>query len=110
MAAPTKEQKASWPQPNYDDPENLHALIIGITVPALVLAVVCEYINCGVDTTSGSSVRQDNTTLRAMTWSSHSLYFPPEARISCMVADLTPSSPRCSILWQGAAPPDPLVR
>jgi hypothetical protein len=43
MAAPTSEQKATWPQPNYENPENLHGLIIGLTVPTLVLAVVCEY-------------------------------------------------------------------
>lgn len=41
MAAPTEEQKKAWPAPNYEDPENLHSLVIGMTVPVLVLAVTC---------------------------------------------------------------------
>jgi hypothetical protein len=42
MAAATAEQKESWPPPNYVDPVNLHGLIIGFTVPSIVLAVICK--------------------------------------------------------------------
>ncbi|KAH7414485.1 hypothetical protein DE146DRAFT_37055 [Phaeosphaeria sp. MPI-PUGE-AT-0046c] len=40
MAAPTEAQKKSWPAPNYENPENLHGLIIGFTIPVLTLAVI----------------------------------------------------------------------
>ncbi|KAH7080465.1 hypothetical protein BKA63DRAFT_244406 [Paraphoma chrysanthemicola] len=40
MAAATDEQRKSWPPPNYENPENLHGLIIGLVVPSLTLAVV----------------------------------------------------------------------
>lgn len=43
MAAHTDEQRQSWPPPNYDNPDNLDALVIGMTVPSLILAVTCEY-------------------------------------------------------------------
>jgi hypothetical protein len=43
MAAATDAQKKSWPPANYENPENLHGLIIGFTVPALTLAIICEY-------------------------------------------------------------------
>jgi hypothetical protein len=46
MSIATEEQRKSWPKPNYEDPDNLHGLIVGVTVPALVLAVTCEYIEC----------------------------------------------------------------
>jgi hypothetical protein len=42
MAAATDAQKKLWPAANYDNPENLHSLIIGLTVPALALSVICE--------------------------------------------------------------------
>lgn len=42
MAAPTAEQKQSWPAPNYENPDNLHGLVIGFTVPVLTLAIICE--------------------------------------------------------------------
>jgi hypothetical protein len=45
MAAATDEQRKSWPEPNYENPDNLHVLIVGLTVPVLVLAVACEYPN-----------------------------------------------------------------
>jgi hypothetical protein len=43
MAIVTDEQKKSWPPANYENPENLHGPIIGLVVPALALAVICEY-------------------------------------------------------------------
>lgn len=42
MATATTEQRKSWPPPNYMDPDNLNGLIIGFTVPAIVLAVICK--------------------------------------------------------------------
>jgi hypothetical protein len=42
MAAATDAQKKSWPPANYENPENLHGLIIGFAVPALTLAIICE--------------------------------------------------------------------
>lgn len=44
MAGVTDEQRKSWPAPNYDTPENHDALLIGITVPALALAIICKYL------------------------------------------------------------------
>jgi hypothetical protein len=43
MAAATDEQRKAWPAADYEHPENLHSLIIGLTVPALALAVICKY-------------------------------------------------------------------
>jgi hypothetical protein len=48
MSIATEEQRKSWPKPNYEDPDSLHGLIVGVTVPALVLAVICEYIECHI--------------------------------------------------------------
>jgi hypothetical protein len=45
MAAATAEQKESWPAPNYVHPVNLYGLIIGVTGPSIVLAVICKYPN-----------------------------------------------------------------
>jgi hypothetical protein len=42
MPIATEEDKESWPQPNYENPDNLHGLIMGVIVPALILAVVCK--------------------------------------------------------------------
>jgi hypothetical protein len=44
MASAIDEQRKSWPAPNYDTPENHDALIIGITVPVLALAIICKYL------------------------------------------------------------------
>jgi hypothetical protein len=42
MPIATEEDKKSWPQPNYENPDNLHGRIIGTIVPALTLAVICK--------------------------------------------------------------------
>jgi len=44
MAGAIDEQRKSWPAPNYDTPENHDALIVGITVPVLALAIICKYL------------------------------------------------------------------
>lgn len=43
MATPTEEQRKAWPVPNFENPENLHGVIIGLTVPLLTLSVLCEF-------------------------------------------------------------------
>ncbi|KAH7388808.1 hypothetical protein BKA66DRAFT_582289 [Pyrenochaeta sp. MPI-SDFR-AT-0127] len=40
MSAATPEEKAGWPQPNYENPDNLHGMMIGFTVPTFALAVI----------------------------------------------------------------------
>ncbi|KAL7772140.1 hypothetical protein CFE70_002093 [Pyrenophora teres f. teres 0-1] len=39
MILPTPEEQSQWPAPNYSDPVNLHAMILGFTVPSLILSV-----------------------------------------------------------------------
>lgn len=42
MRRPTAEEKASWPDPNFYNPEKLQAPVIGATVISFTLAVICE--------------------------------------------------------------------
>ena len=44
MATATADEKASWPPPNFVNPENRHGLVIGLTTPTLALALICEYL------------------------------------------------------------------
>ncbi|KAF2182202.1 hypothetical protein K469DRAFT_637002 [Zopfia rhizophila CBS 207.26] len=37
MATPTPEEMASWPEPNYDNPESRGPIVIGLTAPTLAL-------------------------------------------------------------------------
>jgi hypothetical protein len=49
MPIATAEDKKSWPQPNYENPDNLRGLIVGVIVPALALAVVCKCTKCQIE-------------------------------------------------------------
>ncbi|PVH99916.1 hypothetical protein DM02DRAFT_593648 [Periconia macrospinosa] len=40
------DQKASWPAPNYENPENLHSVILGLTIPCMILLVLFLAIRC----------------------------------------------------------------
>ncbi|KAF3032891.1 hypothetical protein E8E11_002417 [Didymella keratinophila] len=40
MRKATPEEQALWPAPNYDDPEDLHAPVIGVTVTTFILAML----------------------------------------------------------------------
>ncbi|KAF2031946.1 hypothetical protein EK21DRAFT_61952 [Setomelanomma holmii] len=46
MASATDEQKKSWPPPNYENPQNLDGLIIGLVAPTLALAVILFPLVC----------------------------------------------------------------
>jgi len=65
MAAPTPDIKASWPPPNFENPENLHALVLGITVPAFALAVICECLQSH-STRSGCSQQDYKRRIRKL--------------------------------------------
>ncbi|KAI1528787.1 hypothetical protein PtrSN002B_009401 [Pyrenophora tritici-repentis] len=39
MVSPTPEEQSQWPTPNYSDPVNLHAMVLGFTVPSLILSI-----------------------------------------------------------------------
>lgn len=43
---PTPEEQALWPAPNYNNPDDLHALVIGVTVTTFVLAILRKSILC----------------------------------------------------------------
>ena len=45
MAAATPGEVADWPTPNSKKPENLHSLVIGLTIPTFTLVVLCEYFD-----------------------------------------------------------------
>lgn len=36
----TSEEKASWPAPNFDDPESCGAILIALTAPTLALVLI----------------------------------------------------------------------
>jgi len=40
MAAATPEEMASWPAPNFEDPERRDGIVIGMAAPTLALVVV----------------------------------------------------------------------
>lgn len=42
MRKPTPEEQASWPEPNFKNPQRLQAPVIGATVIAFTLAVLCK--------------------------------------------------------------------
>ncbi|KAF1946141.1 hypothetical protein EJ02DRAFT_337019 [Clathrospora elynae] len=40
MATATPEERGMWPQPNFEDPESRHRLVLGFVVPILLLSVL----------------------------------------------------------------------
>lgn len=40
MAAATPKEMASWPAPNYEDPETRGCIVIGMAAPTLALVIV----------------------------------------------------------------------
>lgn len=42
----TPDRDASWPAPNYENPVNLHSVILGLTIPCMVLLVLFLAIRC----------------------------------------------------------------
>ena len=40
MSGATPEEKASWPAPNFENPESRGSIVIGMAVPTMVLVVV----------------------------------------------------------------------
>ena len=40
MATATPEQMASWPEPNYTNPETRGPIVTGLTAPTLALAII----------------------------------------------------------------------
>ncbi|RMZ69085.1 integral membrane [Pyrenophora seminiperda CCB06] len=43
MVMPSPEEISKWPPPNYTNPEKLHAVVLGFTIPSLILTIVCKY-------------------------------------------------------------------
>ena len=44
MRKATPEEQALWPTPNFENPEQLQAPVIGTTVTTFLLAVLCKSI------------------------------------------------------------------